>query len=217
MFNFDLILLQQLIKLICAESIEWLLQLSINVLRYFFIIVVQCISRMRSPLQSSSSSSSSGHQPVGEVVIQSRNSGLSSYSSSQSYEVVRNESVGEYNQELNGIYYPVRVGNRLFFIQRRSQIRFLIDIGADRNVFPRSFIPQRVKPVADPSRNFRAANNTHISTYGTTSMKLDFGLGRNFEWNLTIADVDQPILGADFFAHYGLIVDFTNGRIIFMG
>lgn len=52
-----------------------------------------------------------------------------------------------------------------------------------------------------------AANHTPITTYGTKLVKVDLGLRKKLDWTFFIADVRQPILGADFLAHYGLLVD----------
>ena len=52
-----------------------------------------------------------------------------------------------------------------------------------------------------------AANGSVISTYGHITIRLDLGLRRDFTWRFVIADVTTPILGADFFKHFGLLVD----------
>lgn len=45
-------------------------------------------------------------------------------------------------------------------------------------------------------------------------MRLDLNLRRDFFWKFVIAEVDKPIIGADFMAHYGLLVDCKNGRLL---
>lgn len=45
-------------------------------------------------------------------------------------------------------------------------------------------------------------------------MHLDLGLRRDFIWNFVIANVDKPIIGADFISHYGLLVDCRNKRLL---
>ncbi|GIX96543.1 retrovirus-related Pol polyprotein from transposon 297 [Caerostris darwini] len=52
-----------------------------------------------------------------------------------------------------------------------------------------------------------AAYGTAIPTYGKRLLKLDLGLGREFNWPFIIAIVSQPIIGADFLRHFGLLVD----------
>ncbi|VDO96479.1 unnamed protein product, partial [Schistosoma curassoni] len=52
-----------------------------------------------------------------------------------------------------------------------------------------------------------AANNTVIKTYGEQSLILDLGLRRRFTWVFIVAEIKQPILGADFLGAYDLLVD----------
>lgn len=40
------------------------------------------------------------------------------------------------------------------------------------------------------------------------------GLRRNFTWRFIVADVSRPIIGADFLAHFGILVDVRNQRLI---
>jgi len=59
-----------------------------------------------------------------------------------------------------------------------------------------------------------AANGTTIFTYGTEILTLNLGLRRAFVWRFIIADVSGPIIGADFLAYYGLLVDLKNSRLV---
>ena len=59
-----------------------------------------------------------------------------------------------------------------------------------------------VFPKDDPNAkrsdiNLFAANNTIISTYGEKDLVLNLRLKRPVTWNFTIADVPNPIIGAD--------------------
>jgi len=49
-----------------------------------------------------------------------------------------------------------------------------------------------------------------ITTYGTKLIQVDLGLRRKLDWTFVVADVKQAIIGADFLAHYGLIVDLQH-------
>ena len=53
----------------------------------------------------------------------------------------------------------------------------------------------------------QAANKTPIRTFGQRSLTLRLGLRRTFPWIFVLADVSQPIIGADFLRHFGLMVD----------
>lgn len=66
-----------------------------------------------------------------------------------------------------------------------------------------------------PSKQtFFAANGTPIRTYGEKLLQLDLGFHRLLCWPFIIADVAHPILGADFLANFGLLVDVKNKKLI---
>ncbi len=101
--------------------------------------------------------------------------------------------------------------SRLFFVSDRSSgLRFLVDTGAEVSVVPPSRT-ERMHRQDCPS--LRAVNNTPIATYGTRSLTLDLGLRRTFRWIFIIADVKQPILGADFLRNFSLLVDVGRNRL----
>lgn len=94
--------------------------------------------------------------------------------------------------------------NRLSYIKdRNSNVSFLVDTGAQISVIP----PRPTFSKTKSSVTLRAANGTHIQTYGQQSMTLDIGLRRNFQWLFTVADVKFSIFGTDFLAHYELTVE----------
>lgn len=90
----------------------------------------------------------------------------------------------------------IHPSNRLTITDRKSGMRFLIDTGANISVISK---PQRHSLIQDEQCILYAANGTKIKTYGEKTLSLNFGLRRNFVWNFVIADVTQPIIGADFF------------------
>ena len=45
-------------------------------------------------------------------------------------------------------------------------------------------------------------------------MTINLGLRREFRWRFLVADVSKPILGADFLAHYNLLPDLSNRRLV---
>ncbi|GIY20149.1 retrovirus-related Pol polyprotein from transposon 297 [Caerostris darwini] len=59
-----------------------------------------------------------------------------------------------------------------------------------------------------------AANGTAIPTYGKRLLKLDLGPRREFNRPFIISAVSQPIIGADFLHHFGLLVDIKNVILI---
>ena len=82
-----------------------------------------------------------------------------------------------------------------------------IDTGAAVSVLPKS-CANRISD-AD-SLPLVAANNTTIITYGTSKRVVNVGLKRDYTWNFILADVQQPIIGADFLIHYSLLVDLRS-------
>ena len=70
---------------------------------------------------------------------------------------------------------------------------------------------------AKPSSNtltLQAVNGTTIRTYDTCSLTLNLGLQRTFRWIFIVADFANPIIGADFLQHFGLIVDMNRRHLI---
>lgn len=106
---------------------------------------------------------------------------------------------------------PSPSARRLFVTDRDTKTQFLVDTGADLCVFPRAKI-----------RGFRrkaayvlyAANGSEIATYGTVALNLNLGLRREFAWQFVVAEVNKPIIGVDFLAHYGLLVDVRNQKLV---
>lgn len=100
---------------------------------------------------------------------------------------------------------------RLFVTDFKTTDRYLIDTGADVSIFPAS---ARRKAKQPSSYSLYAANGTPIRTYGSEVKSLNLGLRRQFNWEFLIADVTRPIIGADFLAAFGLMVDLKNKRLI---
>lgn len=58
-------------------------------------------------------------------------------------------------------------------------------------------------------------NGTPINTFGTMSILVNLGLRWVFRSNFVFARVKQPIIGADFLRHFGLLVGLRNRRILY--
>ena len=87
---------------------------------------------------------------------------------------------------------------------RKWQTRFLVDTGSEVSAIPPSPPDCRHSP---DKLTLMAMNDTPIRTYGKRSLTLNLGLRRSFPWIFIIAEVQKPILGADFLWHFGLLVD----------
>ena len=102
--------------------------------------------------------------------------------------------------------------SRLFHItDNYSGLRFLVDTGAEVSLLPVSPSDRKNRQIG---LSLQAANNSSIATYGTRSLTLDLSLKRSLPWIFTIADVRNPILGADFLDHYQLLVDVKHHKLI---
>lgn len=90
-----------------------------------------------------------------------------------------------------------------------SKKRFLIDTGAEVSILPATN-SQRSLP---PLMNLHAANATQIAVFKRQTVKLSLGFQRTFDWTFYVAEISQPILGADFLTHFNLIVDVKNHKL----
>ena len=103
-----------------------------------------------------------------------------------------------------------QMGRLLYVTDREFRLCFLVDTGSEVCIIP---------PSKDERKNRQnpfgllTANNSPIVIYGTRSLTLNLGLRRTFRWVFMIANVRNPILGADFLGHYSLIVDMHSTRL----
>ena len=102
--------------------------------------------------------------------------------------------------------------SRLFHVlDPHTHTQFLVDTGSEVSAIPPSPADRRRSP---DSLTLMAVNDTPIRTYGKRSLTLNLGLRRSLPWIFVIADVQKPILGADFLRHFGLLVDMQQRRLI---
>ena len=102
------------------------------------------------------------------------------------------------------------VSRLLHVADRQTGVRFLIDTGAQVSIIPHRMCPTRPK---DPKVTLRAANGSNIATFGNISLTLNLGLRRTFRWIFVIAECACPIIGADFLARFGLLVDMSAHKV----
>ena len=102
--------------------------------------------------------------------------------------------------------------SRLFYVtDSLTGLCFLVDTGAEISVVPPSALDRKH---CKDSFSLQAVNNTPIATYGTQLHTLNIGLRCKFQWIFIIADVQNPILGADFLRHYSLLVDLKHNKLV---
>ena len=95
----------------------------------------------------------------------------------------------------------------LYVADKGHKCRYLIDTGAAVSVLPKSCANGISGADSLP---LVAANNSTINAYGNCKRVVDVGLKREYPWTFIVADVQQPIIGADFLIHYNLLVDLRS-------
>lgn len=98
----------------------------------------------------------------------------------------------------------------LFVFDKCSNMKYLVDTGSDISVIPKTSSFQH----KHSSFKLFAANGSQINTYGQKLLRIDLGLKREFPFVFIIADVDKPIIGADFLAKFHLLVDVKNKSLL---
>ena len=87
---------------------------------------------------------------------------------------------------------------------------FLVDTGAEESVFPATNSDRK----KSRGLNLIAANGSAIATYGKRPISLKLSKTTLFKKKFWIADVTQPILGADFFNCHRLAINLSNKRLV---
>ena len=95
----------------------------------------------------------------------------------------------------------------LYVADKGHKCKYLIDTGAAVSVLSKSCANGISNADSLP---LVAANNSTIHTYGNCKRVVDVGLKREYPWTFIVADVQQPIIGADFSIHYNLLVDLRS-------
>ena len=97
------------------------------------------------------------------------------------------------------------------FTTKHPKINFLVDSGSAVSLLPLSFRPEQNSHNLDV---LRAANGSPIRTAGSTILYFTLpSFEQPFTWTFIVADVEFPILGADFFTHFGILIDCQNKQL----
>ena len=108
--------------------------------------------------------------------------------------------------------HPSNKGRLLHIFDTTTALNYLVDCGCQISLIPATLVDKRKGP---DKLTLQAVNDTIINTSGQKCISLNFELQRSFKWVLTIADVPTPILGADFFQHFGiLLIDMNIRRLV---
>ncbi|BHF64059.1 hypothetical protein SprV_0200705700 [Sparganum proliferum] len=89
--------------------------------------------------------------------------------------------------------------------------RFLVNTGSQISAVPPT-AADRLFPIR--GLHLQTANCFPIPTFGSLSLTLNIGFRRSFTWIFVIADVPHGILGSDFLAEFGLLVDCHRARLL---
>jgi hypothetical protein len=90
-----------------------------------------------------------------------------------------------------------------------SKRRFLVDTGAAFSVLPHSGPPISAADLP----KLRAAGGQSIKCFSEKRLEVSFS-GQPFTWEFLLADVEAPLLGADFLRNFKLLVDLNAGCLI---
>ncbi|XP_059086927.1 uncharacterized protein K02A2.6-like [Tigriopus californicus] len=88
--------------------------------------------------------------------------------------------------------------------------RYLADTGAEVSVIPAMYYERHNRPV---SSTLSAANGSKIKAYGKRTIALYFG-SKQYTVIFFMADVSQPLLGADFLRFHSLLIDLHNKCLV---
>jgi hypothetical protein len=111
----------------------------------------------------------------------------------------------------NGHAEYVSTRQAVYLGTRVDGARLIADTGASCSILPARQHERRRRPNLEL---FRAANGSAISCYGRRKITFDLGLGRMFTHNFYTCDVDEPLLGYDFFLSNRLVVDPVYNRLL---
>lgn len=94
-----------------------------------------------------------------------------------------------------------------------TRVSFLVDTGAQVCVAPASPLDRTSSLTNSDSFFLLSANGSHIKVYRSVSRVLHLA-GRKFSADILYADVDFPILGANFLRRHRLLVDVANQCLV---
>lgn len=111
---------------------------------------------------------------------------------------------------MNAAVTRQNTGDLLFIHDSITKRKWLIDGGAILSIIPPTAEQRRKGP---SGAQLQAANGTAIPCFGKVTEVITFN-DRSFDFSLTVADVKQPILGADFLASFYLAPNHRDGTLI---
>ena len=98
----------------------------------------------------------------------------------------------------------------LFITDCTSGQHYLLNSGVEVGVLPATRVDHQIRKKGLP---LRSANGSVISTFGKRTSVIHFCLRRIHNWTFILADVSQPIIGADFFCEHCLFIDIKHHQL----
>ena len=101
--------------------------------------------------------------------------------------------------------------SRLFVYDKQNKLQFLVDTGAVVSVVPVNkfkFLSRQSETVLS------AANGSTIKTFGLILLNLDLGLFKCYSFPFLLADINTPIIGANFLEHFEISVNLRKKQLI---
>lgn len=94
-----------------------------------------------------------------------------------------------------------------------TSLMLIADTGASISIIPKKYSDGFY--LSPTPVSITSANGSKITCYGESTVTLNIpALRRSFIWSFVIADTVNPLLGADFLGHFGLLVDCKNFRLV---
>ena len=118
-----------------------------------------------------------------------------------------------YNQErriLHNVQGSGQTTNLLYVTDKSTNIRYLVDTGAEVSVFPTT---QQDRIRTKPTHQLVAANGSSINAYGTRQLTININQ-QIYKFRFTIADVSKPIMGNDFLRKFRFAIDVPGKKLI---
>lgn len=101
--------------------------------------------------------------------------------------------------------------DRLEIKNRNSNMYFVIDTGCTYSVIPPELIDMKIRK---PTRWVKTSKGRDINKYGEKDFILDLGFETALQWNFIIADITEPVIGADFLTYYDIQVDLKRKKLV---
>ena len=89
-----------------------------------------------------------------------------------------------------------------------TNYNFLIDTGSTVSIIPANKFDD-----TETDGILYAANNTKIFTKGQKTLKINLGLGRTYTHEFIVANINQPIIGADFLSNFRILINIYEHKI----